>query len=363
MSIAVVPQRTVSAADQAEELIENGLVTAAIWNSDDPHSDLSDISIVHQGVKICDLPGLTGAASADVRCALHLDSPPRSRRRTISMLRSVDGLTEVIGIDRPIAAFANSWHQNPHRDPSRPLHIVVTSRRTGGALVVGHTDQRRLVAVGVFDGPDRIRTITETAARFSQRPLSIDVPMRWSSTLSRVGAVVTYALSSSVRAEIDELFGSLVLHHDSDGVLPGLTRMRSLRSWSACWPTTRIHLGPGWTRQPGPLRGRVEEHLARLRAGAEIGFADSCGRPLPVRAGSISARGCVIPEWLGTQPRLRLLDDGRLILLGSPQSRALAMEVAWPIPASGREYVEVRAAGPTGIQLTDSFEATAVGVG
>jgi hypothetical protein len=360
MTIAVVP----TGEDGRDvDLSADSLVTAAIWDADDLHSDLSDISIVHQGVRIGDLPKLTGAASTDLRCALGLDYPSRWRRRALSVLQSVEGVGDVVGVDEPIAAFANSWHQHPTNDQGRPLQIVASAHQKSCTMIVGHTGQQRLVSVGLFEGTQDIREITENGARFSQQHLSIDVPLRWPSTLGTVGRVVTYGLGLARRKEFDDLFGSLVLHHDADGVLDGLTRMNRLARWSACWPTTRMQLGSGWTRQPGPLRARLEEHIVRLRPGTEIQFSDTGGRRVPVRAGSVSAHGCVIPDHLGTQPRLQLLDDGRVFLLGPTDTDQVAMKFAWPIPASGRDFIEVRSAGRAGVELADPHVEDPIAVG
>ncbi|MBT8240316.1 MAG: hypothetical protein KJN63_03735 [Acidimicrobiia bacterium] len=361
MTIAVTPQRDDGGDGSEPELTEDSVVTAAIWNADDSHSSLSDISIVHQGVRICDLPALAGTAGTDLRCALGLDWPPRWRRRALSVLRSVEGVSDVIGVDQPVAAFANGWHQDPTSDPDRPLQIVAVAHQHPRTMVVGHTGQHSLVSVGPFEGPDEIRAITENGARSSQQHLSIEVPLRWASTLGTVGRVITYGLDLTSRNEFDDLFGPLVVHHDTDGVLDGLTRMNSLRMWSACWPTNQIRLGSGWTRQPGPLRSRLEEHMVRLRPGAEIQFSDTEGRLVPVRAGSVSAHGCVIPDHLGTQPRLQLLDDGRIFLFGPDDTDPLAMKIVWPIPASGRNCIEVRAAGRAGVELVDPVVEGLVG--
>ncbi len=355
MPIAVVPLRHDSDASGNQELTENSLVNAAVWSADDPHSDLSDIVIVHEAVRIGDLADLAGTASTDIRCALGLDSPPRRRRRALSALRSIDRLGRVVGVEAPVAAFANSWHLNPNHDSERPLRIVSIGHRNACGMVIGHTGERQLVAIGPVDGPEHIEKWTRAAARFSQTPLSIDVPSRWPSILSRVGSVITHGLTPTHCADFDSLFGPLVVHHQSDGILDGLTRLGSLAEWSACWPTTRVHLGRGWKRQPGPLRAQVEEHVARIRAGAQIRFSDDGGRPVPVRAGSILAQGCVIPDRLGTQPRLQLIDNGHLLMSGPPGVRPLAMELSWPIPASGRNYVDVRSASRSVVELAEPF--------
>jgi hypothetical protein len=124
-----------------------------------------------------------------------------------------------------------------------------------------------------------------------------------------------------------------------------------------------MQLGSGWTRQPGPLRGRLEEHIVRLRPGTEIQFSDTDGRLVPVRAGSVSAHGCIIPDRLGTQLRLQMLDDGRVFLVGPTDRDPLAMKVAWPIPASGRDFIAVRSAGRAGVELADPCVEDLVGVG
>jgi hypothetical protein len=354
MPIAVVPQHTHSAAGVDQELTENSVVKAAVWNAEDPHSDLSAIVILHEAVRVGDLRELAGSASTEIHFAVPLDSPPRRGRRALSALfRSIDGHGHVAGIDAPVAAFANSLHLNPNYDSDRPLRVVSIGHSDGCSMVVGHAGERRLVAIGLVDGPDDIERWTHKAARFSQLPLSIEVPSRWSSTLSRVGSVTTHGLTRARRAEFDALFGSLTVHHSSDGVLDGLTRLETLCDWSACWPTTRVHLGLGWTRQPGPIRADVEEHVVRLRSGAHIRFSDDGGRPVAVRAGSLLAPGCVIPEGLGAAPRLRLIDDGQLLMVGPPPSRPLAMKLSWPIPGSGRNYVGIRSASESGVELIE----------
>ncbi len=333
-------------------------LSAAVWNANDSHSDLSDLLVVHEAVRFPDLAELAGSEGNEVRCALDLSASPRERRRCLSVLSGVDGLANVTGIEAPVAVFASVWSANPTSTLGQPLRIVALERHGICSMLVANTVLRRILSVGIVESADDLEELTHKAVIASSMlsgEVTVNSDLPWAQTLAHVESVHTVALRGSIEELFTSRFGSLVQPEIANhAVLYGLTRIETLHDWTTTWPTTRIHLGDGWTRQPGPLRDDVEEHLTRLRPDASLRFSDSATGAIGVQAGSVSASGCVIPERLGTQPRLRLVDDGRLLLLGPSGTRPLALELHWPILASRPSYhIELRSASAVGVELTD----------
>ncbi len=352
MRVAVVPNT------------ENDRCSAAVWNDDSAtensagHADPSDIVVLHEDVELDELARMVGPGGAQVHCALALSASPRQRRQLLQRLADTQGFSQVTAIESPVAALAHTLSMPPATDDvifeGPVLQVVAVADGCDCGVVVANTSTRTLGAISLVAGRDDLES---TVSKGLRGPLngSIATTGPWSTLRRSVGTVTTVGLSAAQRALFDDTFGPGVDHRQNveATVRDGLVQLWKLAPWTALWPTTRVHLGHGWTRQPGPLRGGFEEHITRLRSGATVRFSSVVGQPVPVRAGSVSATGCSIPDRLGTQPRLRLVDDGRLLMYGPSGVRPFAAQLEWPIPGSGRGHVSIRSASSASIELAD----------
>lgn len=355
------------------------MVAVSVWTASshliDPnnHPIQSDISVVHEAItpsEICEVgPGEAG----DVRLALPLSLPARVRRHLLRGLATTDGVTVTTVVDAPIAVLANHIHNITTNGldadtlvaprPEAHLHVLLSGQRNGSiSMVVADVTNRRLVAIGSVTKAEEIRSLVTRARRSPPRGYADDVDLHphatWAEAAPSVHVVVGHSLTEDQSHLVSDIFGpQTFLPARLSGelaALGGLAHLHGLAKWDAPWPTARVHLGSGWTRQPGPLRSDAEEHLTRIRAGGELRFSDFAGKPLSLRAGSVRAGGCVLPERLGSQPRLRLVDDGRLLLFGPAGSRPLAARLHWPIPGSGNRTIGIEAVGAAGVELLDA---------
>ncbi|NNF53368.1 MAG: hypothetical protein HKN03_02890 [Acidimicrobiales bacterium] len=373
MPIGVIPSRFTSASPV--------LVAVSVWTQDPPLSDpdshivQSDISVVHEAIAPTDICSVGPGEAGDVRLALPLSIPARVRRQLLRRLGATEGVTVTTVVDAPIAVLANHIHGlatgaldhdaigAPRPGTSSRLHVVLVGQSNGTiSMVVADLTNRRLVAIGSVTTAEEIRGLVCRGRRPGPREDSEDVDLfphaSWAEVAPSVHLVVGHSLTDGQSHLVRDIFGPQTFVTARLGgdlaALSGLAHLHQLAQWDAPWPTARVHLGTGWTRQPGPLRSDAEEHLTRIRAGGDLRFSDFSGQPLRLRAGSVRAAGCVLPDRLGSQPRLRLVDDGRLLLFGPAGSRPLAARLRWPIPGSGNQTIGIEAVGDAGVELLDA---------
>jgi hypothetical protein len=361
--IAALPISVPSGSD------DDLMVAAAVWPGESSHGTPSDIMVVHEAVSVSQLQSLAPGELGDVRCALPMALPPRARRRVLSILSSLDGVSVTIALDAPIAAFAHSvsklGRSRPLTDRAPSLHVVALAQPDGAAsVIVGDLISRQLVAIGqIVDPASAMSILTRAQGPLQSRPSAAH--SYWTRRRPRtVRSMVGYGLDADITALFNETFGCNLVeapNSAADAVLAGLAQLGELSGWSATWPTAKLHLGKGWTRQAGPLRADIEEYSARLRPDAGIRFSDETGAAIPVVAGSVRARGCVIPVRLGNRPRLRLVDDGQLLMFGPVGTRPLAAKLGWPIPGSGDSALTIRATGAAVELLEPEFADSDLG--
>ncbi len=356
------------------------LVTASVWTQDshlnDPDSHLvqSDVSVIHEAITPSEIRSVGPGEAGDVRLALPLSIPGRVRRHLLRGLAATAGVTVTTVVDAPIAVLANHLHfiASNATDPAaiiapRPgtanrLHVLLAGQSNGSiSMVVADLTNRRLMAIGSVTTAEEIRSLVSRAGHLvpqsGSEELGLYAHASWAEVAPSVHLVIGHSLTDDQSNLVSDIFGpqtfvpALLSGHLA--ALTGLAHLHQLARWSAPWPTARVHLGSGWTRQPGPLRSDAEEHLTRIRAGGDLRFSDFSGAPLRLRAGSVRAAGCVLPERLGSQPRLRLVDDGRLLLFGPAGSRPLAARLRWPIPGSGNQTIGIEAVSGAGVELLD----------
>ena len=344
-------------------------------NDPDSHLTQSDISVVHEAITPTEIRSVGPGEAEDVRLALPLSLPARVRRHLLRGLAATAGVTVTTVVDAPIAVLANHLHIiatnapdpdaiiAPRPGTSTRLHVLLTGQSNGSiSMVVADLTNSRLMAIGSVTTAEEIRGLVSRARHLAPRNGSEELELyphaSWAEVAPSVHLVIGHSLTDGQSHLVKDIFGPQIFvpaHLSGDlAALTGLAHLNQLARWSAPWPTARVHLGSGWTRQPGPLRSDAEEHLTRIRAGGDLRFSDLSGQPLSLRAGSVRAAGCVLPERLGSQPRLRLVDDGRLLLFGPAGSRPLAARLRWPIPGSGNRTIGIEAVSGAGVELLDA---------
>lgn len=190
----------------------------------------------------------------------------------------------------------------------------------------------------------------------------------------------------------------------SDPVVPaadqtvafGLLSLDTLRGWRIGYPTVDLCLGHDPIRFAGPIRpdttavttlgpdvdaAAVESQdpdateataipLAREiddalhedlpiqpHAGAVLRLVDHNRRPHSLRVGPKRGEAIVLPHDLGPSPRLRLLSDGRLLILGPLGTRPWSAVVHWPPPRSTAP-ITLTPIGPRPIELLREENST-----
>ena len=144
-------------------------------------------------------------------------------------------------------------------------------------------------------------------------------------------------------AEVIEVIG------DETTPVLGLLHLDVFNTWSASWPTLDLTLNEvSLAVSYSGLRAGTIHHSddAPLTAagGGHIGLARE-GHPVALVAGSVHGEGIELPADLGLAPRLRVFDDGRLLVLGAHGSRPVSLRVLWPSPTSPVGEVHVEAVG------------------
>ncbi len=281
------------------------------------------------------------------------------------------GVPVTIGnlIDRPIAGLAG-WLASAYNADSVPRGICLTVDNDGGQLsaAAADLDQRRLLfSVPLSIGPDddiaeveiRFRLLVDEAHRLRSTSV-IDEATVADSTQKPIEHVILTG-SAAQRPEFLQLvervlpettmLGVRSKNDQAHTVVFGLLNLDTLSNFSACWPTGTIYLNDAPVRTPGPVQG--DDITLLSPAGARLSFSGPQGRPLEVEVGSIRSAGVVLPTELGLTPRLRVLSDGRILVLGREGVRPLSMRVRWPVPSISAETLPVEAVGRRPLQLTE----------
>lgn len=338
--------------------------TVGVWvqSTLDSSSDRPPM-VIHRNVGLGDLAGLAGAEGTDLRCALPLDMSPRIRRRVLAEIERTDGITLTAAVEAPVAAFAAlppgpTARLVPSGGPQ--LHAVVLGQPGGSiSILVADRISAQLTGAGVVQDHVAARQLLRRAFLACLVTSGFDEDSEAFEELveDHYASVTAYQLDGAGSDLVDHAFGHVPVERrplrSVDACLLGLSRLSRLAFWTTTWPTGRVHLGSGWTRHAGPLEGDGETHLVRLRTDRVLRFSDSTGEPVPVRAGSVRAWGCHVPERLGAQPRLQILDDGRILIHGPAGVAPLAARLQWPIPGSGSTDLAISSAGRLGLELID----------
>ena len=253
-------------------------------------------------------------------------------------------------IERPIAALAEWLSDREKVGGDPPTEPVAVIDNDGGeiSILVADTKEKKLltiapVSLGPLDKSDdvvhRIKAVLNRgAARLADtEPLHDDA---WTSVSAAFGHVVLSGSGAEHPTFQNIVTGLLpaapIAARSSvkaaQAVIAGLTSLEKLADWTCCWPTGQILLDAESLRQAGPLVKSYEEIEIHSTTRSHLSFADADGNRANIQVSSVLATGVWIPQALGSVPKMRLLDDGRVLLLGAPGVRPLSFVVHWPVP-------------------------------
>lgn len=280
-------------------------------------------------------------------------------------------------IDRPVASLAG-WLASTQAAESTvretatpaPQGTVLAIDNDGGQLSAAAADldhQRLLFSVPLSVGPDddeaevesRLRILVEEAHR-----LRADDDLLLTGDWPTIAAAIHHVvLTGSACRHPDFLrliervlpdatiMGVRSSHGQAHTVVFGLLHLEVLSDFTACWPTGAISVNGAVVRDSGPVRGN--DIPFSVSDDSTMAFTGPDGEELIVKVGSVHSIGLELPVELGPSPRLRLLSDGRILVLGPEGVRPLSVRVQWPLPSTDNPSLPLEVIGRRSIQLTD----------
>ena len=317
---------------------------------------------------------ITAEAAASLADALRAVAQPEELSSTIVMAipvalgptgRSilVEGLAnQGLGVDpthlveRPIAALAEWLSDRQRVGGDAPAEPVAVIDNDGGeiSVLIADTENKRLLAIApVSLGPDddstevmdRVRAVLSSGAAMLQ-PAGTITPEDWTSVSATYGHVVLSG-SGAEHPQFQNLVTGLLpatpiasrsTVKASQAVIAGLTELHYLDDWTCAWPTGHILVDGTSVRRAGPLAESHEELEIVSTSRSHIAIADAAGNRSNIQVSSVIATGIWIPQALGSSPKMRILSDGRILVLGGPGVRPLSFVVHWRVP--GRTVAE-----------------------
>lgn len=258
-------------------------------------------------------------------------------------------------IERPIAALASWLHHRQAMGGPNPIGPMLVLDNDGGQISAAAIDgdTHRVVfttplSSGPDDSPDDVINRLHTVVRELDRLRSGHDLIRsddWSAvsaSISQVavsGSMSDHPLFSELVTKVlpaTAIVRDPIVQDPSEVVGTGLISLNALTGWSAGWPTLAIAVDDHRIRPAGPLSGSSVDLPLELTRGATLRFLGPSGAAVPIRFGRVLADGLSIPNDLAGSATLRLLADGRVLLLGPMGVRPLTFSVDWPLaPRSG----------------------------
>ncbi len=253
-------------------------------------------------------------------------------------------------VERPIAALAE-WLSDRHKiggdSPTEPVAVIDND---GGeiSVLVADTAKKRLLAIApVSQGPaddtslviDRLKAILSRGAGMLE-PAGTLRQDEWTAVSAAYGHVVLSG-SGAEHPQFQNLVTGLLpatpiaarsTVKAGQAVIAGLTELRQINDWTCSWPTGHLMVDGKSIRPPGPLTAKHEEIEVKSTSRSHVSLADAKGARSNIQVSSVTATGVWIPQALGSVPKMRLLDDGRVLMLGAPGVRPLSFKVSWPVP-------------------------------
>lgn len=270
-------------------------------------------------------------------------------------------------IDRPVAALSGWMAHRMELSGHLPADPMLLIDNDGGDLSVAAADpasQRLLLATPISTGPDddpstieeRLRRVLEEIASLAHQEGLVRLD-DWATVSATVGPVIVTGSAADHRA-LAALLQRLMPAAD---VMPdpitaaercvsvGLTHLDEFDEWTCCWPTTNILCGPHIVRPAGPVFGWDAETIVVEQAGV-LRF-ERHGEVMDVAAGTIIGGGVGIPKSLGSFPVIRVLNDGRVLVLGAQGTKPLGLQVGWPCPGDHRTVLPIEVIGRRSVKL------------
>ncbi len=281
-------------------------------------------------------------------------------------------------VDRPIAALAG-WLAGATAEPRTGLVGLIDNDHGQLSFCAADLDHERLLVSvplshDALDDPEDVRSrLTDALDRVARLaagdvdeprvltdgPAHSGIPkVLLSGTRThdvRLQALADLVLGQRSQPETvgsetvgSETVGSVTVVGDETAPVLGLLHLDVFASWSACWPTLAITLddvtlSTGYTYlRAGPTQHAEDAVLAG--ATASLGLARA-GQAVDLVAGSARGQAIQLPTDLGLSPRLRVFDDGRLLVLGAQGSRPVSFRVVWPAPTNSVHEVRIEAIG------------------
>ncbi len=169
----------------------------------------------------------------------------------------------------------------------------------------------------------------------------------------RLRSLASTVVAGAAGAEVvgAEVVGAEVVEVIGDETIPvlGLLHLDVFETWSASWPTldltlNEVSLAVGYSGLRAGTTHHSDDAPLEVAGAGHLGLARE-GHPVAVVAGSVHGEAIELPADLGPAPRLRVFDDGRLLVLGAHGSRPVSLRVLWPSPTSPVGEVHIEAVG------------------
>lgn len=306
------------------------------------------------------LPDLPPETDTSIRSiAVPASFGPQGRNAVVAgFARSGVDIAPQNVIDRPVAALAGWFahrEQISGRSPRDPVLLLDNDGGELSAVVADPVTRRLLLCMPLSSGPEdnpawvveRLREVISAAAALMHREGLVQND-DWPSISAKLPQVVVTG-SGHNHPAIAALIHSLLPAADvmpdpliSDPahcVVLGLQHLDVFEGWRACWPTSDIRIADMVIVEQGQVIARQDQSYG-VCPGANIEFG-TAEHALTLRAGSVRSAGLVVPSALGSFPLVKVLSDGRLLILGDHGSKPLAVQLSWPTPGSTNRELKV----------------------
>lgn len=326
---------------------------------------------VAQAIAACVFPeGLPTAPRIAIPCAFG----PACRGAMVEGFgRAGIELRHVDLVERPVAGFA-AWLEHRRRlgspEPCGPMLLIDNDGGQLSACAIDADARRIVFTTPLTTGPtdpmadvvDRLRVVVRELDR-----LRSDHDIVRSCEWSRISASISQIAVTGSRSNhprfvelLNRVLPAAAIVRDpvategSEVVAFGLASLRALDTWSAGWPTLHLLADDALIRPAGPVDGTHTDHPAAIDASATLRLADPDGEAVPMRLGGIVADGIRLPADLGPTATVRVMSDGRVLVLGPVGTTPVTISVAWPLSGpSIVATVSVAAVGRRPLELVN----------
>ncbi len=275
-------------------------------------------------------------------------------------------------IERPIAAFASWLHHRQSLGSPGPIGPMLLLDNDGGQISACaiDADTRRVVfTTPLSAGPDepsetiidRLHSLVRELDRVRSRHELVRSD-DWSIVSAAVSQVAVSGSMSEHPLFLDLLTRVLpaaavvrdpIVGDPSEVVGLGLVCLDALSGWSAGWPTLDLRIDDSTAFEAGPLLPGATDRTIDVARQAVVTLTGPRGDVVPLRVGSMVADGLELPADLCGELTIRLLHDGRVLILGDQGVRPLSFRVDWPLVSADTAPVGTVAVGRRPLQLVN----------